>query len=410
MLLFVVTVQTYTLFDKVRDTYHDHVLTFDLNLPTWPFFARRLGSATSAAVMLIAIRTWRLIFQPELIEDEPPHKDSRVRVDRMSNDTVAVVGFIALFVLMLLRVPVGMAMGLVGVTGYSYIVGAGPALKLVGLTSMRTVTDYTFGVIPMFMLMGAFVSVSGVSRGAVPRGQRASSAICAAASASRPSLACGGFAAICGSSVATAATFSGVAYPEMRRFGYPQLVLHRRHRRRRHARRDAAALDRAGRSTRSSPSRTSASSSWPASCRALLAMAMYVADHQHHRASSGPTCCPPAKPSPGTSAPGRCDWSGRRWCCSSSSSAASTAASSRRPRPAASARAAPSSWACCAASSTRENTRAALLQATRTTAAVFTVLIGALLFGYFLTDHADAAEAHRIPHRRSASAATACWR
>ena len=75
----------------------------------------------------------------------------------MSNDMVALVGFVALFILMLLRVPVGMAMGLVGVTGYSYIVGAAPALKLVSLTSMRTVTDYTFGVIPMFMLMGAFV-------------------------------------------------------------------------------------------------------------------------------------------------------------------------------------------------------------------------------------------------------------
>ena len=82
----------------------------------------------------------------------------------MSTDAVAVLGFVALFALMLLRVPVGMAMGLVGVTGYGCIVGAGPALKLVGQTSMRTVTDYTFGVIPMFMLMGAFVSASGVSR------------------------------------------------------------------------------------------------------------------------------------------------------------------------------------------------------------------------------------------------------
>ena len=65
---------------------------------------------------------------------------------------------------MLLRVPVGMAMGLVGVTGYAYLTGGGPALKLVGQTSMRTVTDYTFGVIPMFLLMGAFVSASGMSR------------------------------------------------------------------------------------------------------------------------------------------------------------------------------------------------------------------------------------------------------
>src|SRR5487761_2729964 len=82
----------------------------------------------------------------------------------MSTDAVAIIGFIALFVLMLLRVPVGMAMGLVGVSGFGYMVGGTPALKLVGQTSMRTVTDYTFGVIPMFLLMGAFVTTSGMSR------------------------------------------------------------------------------------------------------------------------------------------------------------------------------------------------------------------------------------------------------
>ncbi len=139
----------------------------------------------------------------------------------MSNDWIAFIGFVALFVLMMLRVPVGMAMGLVGVTGYSVIVGPGPALKLVGQTSLRTVTDYTFGVIPMFMLMGAFVSASGLSRemfkaadaflGHLRGGLGIATVV-----------ACGGFAAICGSSVATAATFSAVAYPEMRRFGYPQ--------------------------------------------------------------------------------------------------------------------------------------------------------------------------------------------
>ncbi|MGA7679337.1 MAG: TRAP transporter large permease subunit, partial [Pseudolabrys sp.] len=82
----------------------------------------------------------------------------------MSTDAVAIIGFIALFVLMLLRVPVGMAMGLVGVSGFAYLNGGAPALKLVGQTSMRTVTDYTFGVIPMFLLMGAFVTNSGMSR------------------------------------------------------------------------------------------------------------------------------------------------------------------------------------------------------------------------------------------------------
>src|SRR5260221_1464317 len=139
----------------------------------------------------------------------------------MNPDEVAITGFVVLFALMLLRVPVGMAMGLVGVTGYGYLVGAGPALKLVGETSMRTVTDYTFGVIPMFLLMGAFVSASGVSRELF----RAANTLVGHL---RGGLgiatigACGGFAAISGSSVATAATFATVAYPEMRRYGYPQ--------------------------------------------------------------------------------------------------------------------------------------------------------------------------------------------
>jgi tripartite ATP-independent transporter DctM subunit len=139
----------------------------------------------------------------------------------LSSDAVAIIGFVTLFTLMLLRVPVGMAMGLVGVSGFGYLVGAEPALKMVGQTSMRIVTDYTFGVIPMFLLMGSIVSRSGMSRELFQaanrfighwRGGLGLATIAA----------CAGFAAISGSSVATAATFSTVAYPEMRRFHYPQ--------------------------------------------------------------------------------------------------------------------------------------------------------------------------------------------
>src|SRR5919206_3554574 len=128
----------------------------------------------------------------------------------MSTDLVATIGFVVLFGLMLLRVPVGMAMGLVGVSGFAYLVGGGPALKVVGHTSMRTVTDYTFGVIPMFLLMGAFVTNSGMSRELFRAANtflghlKGGLGIATIAS-------CGGFAAICGSSVATAATFSKVA-------------------------------------------------------------------------------------------------------------------------------------------------------------------------------------------------------
>jgi TRAP-type transport system small permease protein len=66
VLLFVVTVQTYTLFDKVVGTYADNVSTFDLRLPVWPFFlVAWIGDVS--AVLLIAVRTYRLIFYPELL-------------------------------------------------------------------------------------------------------------------------------------------------------------------------------------------------------------------------------------------------------------------------------------------------------------------------------------------------------
>jgi C4-dicarboxylate transporter, DctM subunit len=139
----------------------------------------------------------------------------------MSTDAVAVIGFIALFVLMLLRVPVGMAMGLVGVSGFAYLTSGGPALKIVGHTTMRTVTDFNFAVVPLFLLMGAFASTSGMSR-ELFRAANAFLGHLRGGLGMATIAACAAFAAICGSSVATAATFSKVAYPEMRRFGYPQ--------------------------------------------------------------------------------------------------------------------------------------------------------------------------------------------
>src|SRR6188472_1280745 len=139
----------------------------------------------------------------------------------MSSDAVAVLGFVVLFVLMLLRVPVGMAMGLVGVSGFAYIVGGPAAIKNVGHTTMRTVTDYNFAVVPLFLLMGSFATTSGMSR-ELFRGANAFLGHLRGGLGIATIAACGGFAAICGSSVATAATFSRVAYPEMIRFKYPQ--------------------------------------------------------------------------------------------------------------------------------------------------------------------------------------------
>lgn len=70
VLLFVVAVQTYTLLDKVVSTYEANVQTFDLRLPTWPFFlVAWLGDVS--AVLLIAVRTYRLVFHPELMARDP---------------------------------------------------------------------------------------------------------------------------------------------------------------------------------------------------------------------------------------------------------------------------------------------------------------------------------------------------
>jgi len=140
----------------------------------------------------------------------------------MSTDFVALLGFVSLFGLMMLRVPVGIAMGTVGVLGFGYMIGdITPALKLLSQSPIRTATDAEFAVIPLFLLMGAFASASGMSRELF----RASNTFLGHLRGGlgvATIAACGGFAAICGSSVATAATFSKVAYPEMRRFGYPQ--------------------------------------------------------------------------------------------------------------------------------------------------------------------------------------------
>jgi tripartite ATP-independent transporter DctM subunit len=140
----------------------------------------------------------------------------------MGTDAVAVTGFLSLFALMMLRVPVGIAMGVVGVLGFGYLIGdITPALKILSQSPIRTATDAEFAVIPLFLLMGAFASASGMSRELF----RASNTFLGHLKGGlgiATIVACGGFAAICGSSVATAATFSKVAYPEMRQHGYPQ--------------------------------------------------------------------------------------------------------------------------------------------------------------------------------------------
>lgn len=140
-----------------------------------------------------------------------------------SGDLVAISGFIALFAMMALRVPIGIAMGIVGVGGFAAIAGWRPALNLLAQSPLRTVTDFNLTLIPFFILMGVLATNSGISREMFRTGQawlgpfRGGMALSTIA-------ACGGFAAICGSSVATAATMTKIALPEMRRIGYSDRI------------------------------------------------------------------------------------------------------------------------------------------------------------------------------------------
>lgn len=137
----------------------------------------------------------------------------------MDREFVTIAGFSALFLMMALRVPVGIAMAVVGIGGFGAVVGMEQALRLVALSPLSTATTYHLAMIPMFILMGAFATRSGMSRELFRAAEtwlghrRGGLALSTIAS-------CAGFAAISGSSIATAATLTKVALPEMRRVGY----------------------------------------------------------------------------------------------------------------------------------------------------------------------------------------------
>jgi tripartite ATP-independent transporter DctM subunit len=138
----------------------------------------------------------------------------------MSDQTlVGIVGCIAVLVLMLLRVPIAVCLGSVAVAGFAYLVGPGPALGILMDSPIRTVTNFNFSVIPMFVLMGSLVTASGMSR-ELFRAANAWAGHLPGGIAIATIFACGGFAAISGSSIAAAATMTRVALPEMRRAGY----------------------------------------------------------------------------------------------------------------------------------------------------------------------------------------------
>ena len=131
---------------------------------------------------------------------------------------IAVI-FVALFIFLFLGMPIAYALGLMGVAGLTWRIGLSPAMSSLGTTASDTVLNYDFAVLPLFILMGNLVARSGVSRdlyvaaNAWLGGFRGGLAMATVA-------ACAGFGAVCGSSLATAATMAKVAVPPMRAYRY----------------------------------------------------------------------------------------------------------------------------------------------------------------------------------------------
>lgn len=139
----------------------------------------------------------------------------------MDTNTIIFIGFGLMLLLCALRVPIGLAMGAAGVAGFGMLAGFKPAINLVSHSVISTFSDYTMGLIPLFILMGAVAVASGISADMFRAAQkwlggfRGGLAVATIAS-------CGGFAAICGSSAATAATMTRIGLPEMKKYGYSE--------------------------------------------------------------------------------------------------------------------------------------------------------------------------------------------
>ncbi len=133
--------------------------------------------------------------------------------------SAALLGFGAVFVLALLRIPLAFAMGLVGFVGLGLLRGWAPTMANAAQVVYDTGFAYTLSVVPLFILMGNFVARAGLAH-ELFRAAYAFIGHVRGGLAHATVLACAGFGAICGSSIATAATMSKVAYPPMKKLGY----------------------------------------------------------------------------------------------------------------------------------------------------------------------------------------------
>jgi C4-dicarboxylate transporter, DctM subunit len=131
------------------------------------------------------------------------------------------IGLAAMLALAFLRIPIALAMGIVGIVGYAYLRDWNwtVAFAIAQTKLYETGRNYTLSVVPLFILMGNFVTRAGMSQ-ELFRAAYAFIGHLRGGLAMATIVACAGFGAICGSSIATAATMAKVAYPSMKRFGY----------------------------------------------------------------------------------------------------------------------------------------------------------------------------------------------
>jgi C4-dicarboxylate transporter DctM subunit len=135
--------------------------------------------------------------------------------------TEALTGLLAMMLLAVLRIPIALAMGVVGIVGYAYMRdwSWGAAFATAQTKIYETGRNYALTVVPLFILMGNLVTRAGMSQ-ELYRTAYAFIGHLRGGLAMATIVGCAGFGAICGSSIATAATFAKVAYPEMKKFGY----------------------------------------------------------------------------------------------------------------------------------------------------------------------------------------------
>jgi tripartite ATP-independent transporter DctM subunit len=137
----------------------------------------------------------------------------------MSIGAIGILGIVLLLAVILARMPIGLALATVGFLGYAAADSWSNALTMVGNVPFDLARAYSLSVVPLFILMGAVASRAAMSRELFDAANAIFSGF-RGALANATIGACAAFGAICGSSIATAATFSRVSIPEMRRYGY----------------------------------------------------------------------------------------------------------------------------------------------------------------------------------------------